>query len=150
EAGAETDVELQVLFRETGSRVLRASIENDGLDADNTCWRVVDVAERMRLLLVEGSLATEWRLMDTGWLRTVLDPTEGSGEANVAEFETKVVDSTTFLLGQEKLQDYDAVVLAGLEQLTETVAAELSAAVEAGTGLLIMLNERCLPESYNL
>src|SRR5690606_10316169 len=33
---------------------------------------------------------------------------------------------------------------------TETVAAELSAAVEAGTGLLIMLNERCLPESYNL
>ena len=56
--------------------------------------------------------------MDSGWLRTILDPTRGEGAASVTEFETKVIERTPFLLGQEKLQDYHAIVLADVERLT--------------------------------
>ena len=66
------------------------------------------------------------------------------------EFATKTIDGTAFLLGQEKIQDYNLVVLANVERLTEKIAEEVSAAVEAGTGLLIALGPRCQPESYNL
>ena len=150
EAGAESEVQFPVLFRKTGYRQLEASIQTDGLEADNVCHRVVDVQERLRVLLVEGSLEHEWRLMDSGWLRVVLDPTEGKGAANVTEFDTLVIDSTAFLLGQEKLLDYHMIVLANVERLNEKVADDILAAVEAGTGLLVMFGERCDAASYNL
>jgi len=150
DAGAETEVPFQVIFRATGKRMLWASIQADGLEGDNTVYRVVDVRERLRVLLVEGSLENEYRLMDSGWLQVVLDPTRGEGDASVTEFATKTIDGTAFLLGQEKIQDYNLVVLANVERLTEKIAEEVSAAVEAGTGLLIALGPRCQPESYNL
>ncbi|MEE2887917.1 MAG: hypothetical protein VX951_10870, partial [Planctomycetota bacterium] len=150
DAGAETDVPFQVIFRTTGKRQLRASIQADGLEADNTTYRVVDVRKRLRILLVEGSLEHEYRLMDSGWMQVVLDPTQGEGEANVTEFATKTIDGTAFLLGQEKIQDYNLVVLANVERLTEKISDELTAAVEAGTGLLIALGPRSQPASYNL
>jgi hypothetical protein len=150
DAGSETEVPFQVVFRTTGKRQLRASIAGDGLDADNIAYRVVNVQERLQILLVEGSLENEYRLMDSGWLQVILDPTRGEGDANVTEFATKTIDATAFLLGQEKIQDYNMVVLANIERLTEKIAEELAAAVEAGTGLLIALGPRSQPESYNL
>jgi hypothetical protein len=150
EAGAETEVHFQVVFRTTGFRQLKASIQTDGLQADNVVYRVVDVQKRLRILMVEGSIEDEYALMDSGWLRVILDPTRGTGNARVTEFETKVVDSTTFLLGQEKLQDYHMIVLANVERLSEKVADDIKAAVQAGTGLFVMCGERVQPESYNL
>lgn len=150
DAGAETEVPFQVVFRTTGKRRLMASIQSDGLEADNVVHRVVDVKERLKVLLVEGSPEHEYSLMDSGWLQVILDPTGGAGEANVTEFSTKTIDSTAFLLGQEKIQDYHLVVLANVERLTEKIAEELSAAVESGTGLLIALGPRIKPETYNL
>ena len=150
DAGAEVDVPFQVIFRTEGMRQLVASIQTDGLEADNTVYRIVDVKKRLRVLMVEGSLETEIKLMDSGWLRLILDPTLGKGDASVNEFETKTVDGTAFLLNQEKLQDYQLIVLANVARLTERVAEQLKSAVEAGTGLLIALGPNSVPESFNL
>jgi hypothetical protein len=150
DAGAEADVPFQVVFRTEGKRQLRASLQTDGLEADNTSYRVVEVKERLKVLMVEGSLEHEFRLMDSGWLRVILDPTLGKGDAAVTEFATKTIDGTAFLLGQENLQDYQMIVLANVKRLTEEIAENLKAAVEAGTGLLIALGPRAVPESYNL
>ena len=151
EAGADVDVHFNILFRNEGMRHLRATIQTDGLEADNACYHVVDVRKQLQVLLVEGSLeADEPSLMDTGWFRRVLDPTQGRGEANVTEFATKVIDSTMFLLRQENLQDYHMIVLGNVEYLSEETADDLKAAVEAGTGLFVMFGDRSQPESYNL
>ncbi len=152
EAGAETEVSFQTIFRSTGFKRLQISIEGDGLRVDNQCFHVVQVRERIQVLMVEGSNEKEEddRLRDSGLLRQLLDPTRGTGPASVTEFQPTVIDLVTFLTGQHKASDYDMVVLANAERLNATAAQDLRMAIKTGTGLLVMLGSRCEPENYNL
>jgi Aerotolerance regulator N-terminal len=150
EAGGSAEVPFQVVFRETGPRRLRASIDGDGLAADNQRYLVVQVRERLQVLLVEGSTEPEEALQDSFWIRAILDPTKGQGPPEVTQFGTKVIDSISFLTGREELTRYDLIVLCNVERLTEQAATRLRAAVRGGTGLFLMLGNRSDLLSYNL
>src|SRR6185436_11177251 len=53
EAGAEGEAEFQVALRETGRRRLRASLPQDGLEADDSRFACVEVRERVRVLVID-------------------------------------------------------------------------------------------------
>ncbi|MHC4515171.1 MAG: BatA domain-containing protein, partial [Planctomycetota bacterium] len=150
EAGGSMEVPFQIIFRDTGPKRLRASLDGDGLAADNQRYLVAQVRERLRVLLVEGSTEQEEGLRDSFWIRAILDPTKGKGSPEVTQFGTKVVDAISFMTGRVQLTDYDLIVLCNVERLTEQTAASLKAAVQGGTGLLLMLGNRCDLMSYNL
>ncbi|MEE9126560.1 MAG: BatA domain-containing protein [Planctomycetota bacterium] len=150
EAGGTVEVPFQIIFRETGPKRLRASIDGDGLAADNQRYLVAQVRERLRVLLVEGSSESEEALQDSFWIRAILDPTRGEGPPEITQFGTKVIDSIAFLTGRENLTDYDLIVLCNVERLTEAAAASLKTAVQGGTGLFLMLGNRVDQASYNL
>ncbi len=149
EAGAEGEVEFLVTFAETGLRWLHASVDGDGLSADNERFLVVRVRDRLRLLLVEGSNETDPDLMDAGHLWQVLDPDRGRGEPAVSMFATKVIDSIEWLSDRERPADYDIVVLANVPRLDERTAAALKQAMLGGTALWVMLGSRVDAASYN-
>jgi len=150
EAGGSVEVPFQIIFRETGARRIRASVDGDGLAADNQRYLVAQVRERLRVLLVEGSTEPEETLQDSFWIRAILDPTKGKGPREVTQFGTKVIDPISFLTGREELTSYDLIVLCNVERLTEQAAARLKAAVQGGTGLFLMLGNRSDLMSYNL
>ena len=150
DAGAEGRVEFPVVLREVGLRRLRASIDGDALAADNERFLVVPVRDRVRVLIVEGGTETDPVLQESGWVRAVLDVTEGEGAPDVTPFATRVVDVVTFLSGRESPARYDLVLLANVERLNEAAARSLREAVQAGTGLLVMLGSNVDPDSWNL
>jgi len=150
EAGGTAEVPFQIIFRETGARRLRASLDGDGLAADNQRYLVARARERLKVLLVEGSTEPEEALQDSFWIRSILDPSKGQGPPEITQFGTKVIDPISFLTGREELTGYDLIVLCNVERLTEQAAASLKAAVQGGTGLFLMLGSRSDLMSYNL
>ena len=149
EAGAEKSVEFPVTFREVGLRTLKASIESDGLEADDARWLVVPVRDRVRLLLVEGSEETEAPLQEAAHLRAVLDPTGGEGSADLTPFEPRTIDTLQFWSGAEPLDAYDLVALCNVESVPPEVADKLKHAMQGGTSLLVLLGNRVRPDAYN-
>ena len=150
EAGAETQEEIAVTFRQTGLRTLRASIADDGLLADNERFMVVPVRDQIRVLIVEGSPESDPGLMDAEHLRAILDPTQGDGPSDLTNFAPTVTDTIAFLSGREDLRDYDLLALANVERLNEAAASIITEALLSGTGLLVMLGDRTDPASFNL
>lgn len=150
EAGADKSVEFPVTFREVGLRMLKASIEADGLEADDARWLVVPVRDKARVLLVEGSDETEAALQEASHLRDVLDPAGGEGPAGLTPFQIRTVDTMQFWSGTEPLEAYDLVALCNVESVPAEIADKLKQAMQAGTSLLLVLGKNVKPDAYNV
>ncbi len=150
DAGADGEVVFQTVFHELGQRKLSVSIDDDALPTDNRRQRIVDVRDRLKMLVVEGSSEDDPSLRESTHLLEVLDPTAGQGSPDLTQFAPTVVDTVSFLAGRTDPADYDLVVLADVPRLDDQVAASLDAAVRAGTGLFIMLGAGANLDSYNL
>lgn len=149
EAGADKSVEFPVTFREVGLRTLKASIEADGLEADDARWQVVQVRDRARLLLVEGSDEVDAALQDASHLRAMLDPTGGEGPAELTPFHIRTVDVLQFWAGNEPLDAYDLVALCNVESVPPEVTDKLKQAMQTGTSLFLILGGQVRPDAYN-
>jgi hypothetical protein len=152
EAGAEAQVEFPVTFHAPGQQRLRASLEQgDGLAADDERFLVARVRDRIALLLVEGEEdETDPALMASEHLRSILDPTRGEGDHDVTPFAPKVISTTQLLMGRERLDSYDAIVLCDVPRLDETAATALREALQTGTGLWVMFGANADPQSFQL
>ncbi|MEZ5963501.1 MAG: BatA domain-containing protein [Planctomycetota bacterium] len=149
EAGGEKAAEFPVTFREVGLRTLKASIEADGLEADDARWLVVPARDRVRVLLVEGSDERDEALQEASHLRMTLDPTGGEGPPELTPFQIRTIDTLQFWSGNEPLEAYDLVALCNVESVPPEVAEKLKAAMQAGTSLLILLGSHVKPDAYN-
>lgn len=149
EAGADKSVEFPLTFLETGLRTVKASIEGDGLDADDVRYLVVEVRDRVKLLLVEGSDETETPLQDASHLRAILDPADGDGDPALTPFQPRVIDTLQFWSGNEPFADYDLIALCNVEAVPAEIADKLKNAMQAGTSLFVMLGGRVKADSYN-
>lgn len=149
EAGADKAVEFPVTLREVGLRTLKASIEADGLEADDARWLIVPVRDRVRVLLVEGSDERDVALQDASHLRMTLDPTGGEGPAELTPFQIRSIDTLQFWSGNEPLDAYDLVALCNVESVPPEVADKLKAAMQSGTSLLLILGGHVKPDAYN-
>ncbi len=145
-AGAEGEADFQYSFREPGRRRVRATIQNDGLAADDERFLTVDVRDRIRVLLVDGA-ADEDPLRAYQYLwRMVLDPDPDA----LPTFAVEAVDTLALLSGQRLPRDYDVTVLADVDRLNQRATQAILTALRAGRGLLVAFGEHTDAESFNL
>lgn len=150
EPGAEGEAEFQVTFREVGRRRVHVALGADVLEADDEWFLTVDVRERIRVLLVDGTSGDDPLQSDTWLWQSVLDPTLGQGSPDLTVFEVRSVDTLALLTGQVDPAAHDLVVLSQVDRLSDKAAELVQKALQAGKGLLVAFGDRTDVESYNL
>ncbi|MBK8098208.1 MAG: BatA domain-containing protein [Planctomycetes bacterium] len=150
EPGTEGEAEFQVTFRETGRRRVHVTLGADVLEADDEWFLTIDVRERIRVLLVDGTGGDDPLRTDTWLWQSVLDPTLGQGSPDLTVFEVRSVDTLALLSGQVDPAAHDLVILSQVDRLSDKSAELLQKAVQAGKGLLVAFGDRTDVESYNL
>lgn len=149
QGAAETAFSLS--FDAPGAHLIEASLEADGLPIDDRRALVVDVPRPLRILGVNGAPDGQRIENDElGFFRAVLTPPEAGRYAlgGLAPFEYSEVDADRFALADQALSDCDLIVLANLPPPSGALIEALSAAVQAGTGLLITLGDRTGVNEY--
>lgn len=144
--GAEGEADFQISFREFGRRKLRASLQNDGLPADDERFLTVDVRDRIRVLLVDGAEGEDpLRAYRYVW-EGILDPDPTA----LPTFAVQTVDPLALLSGRVVPKDHDVTVLADVERINQQAADALQAALRAGKGVFVTFGDRTQIDSYNL
>jgi hypothetical protein len=124
-------------FRAPGSHVVAVRAASDSLDIDNTRRLVVLVRDEVRVLCVAGKPGA------ARYVANALDPDETddspvrpivASEGDVAELD---------------LEQFDAVFLCNLAQLTAGEARRLARFAEAGGGVVVFLGDQARPGAYN-
>lgn len=114
EAQSTIDIDLTGLGA-AGRLVLRAEIDRDANERDNTAWAVLDVREQLRVaVLGTRRFGTRPRITEftpSDWLRLALEPIgETNGRRGGAQIEVEVLDAARLESGD--LAGFDAVVVA--------------------------------------
>jgi len=135
-AGDARTVRIAHTFNEPGPIFVEGKIDGDRLAADDSRIAAVEVADAIRVLLVDGELSLEPFASETDFLAFALDPT---GEiASGIKTERMTEDR----LGAVDLTAYDMVVLANLYSVASRDAERLVAYVRSGGGLAIFLGDQ--------
>lgn len=145
-AGAEGEADFQVSFREPGRRKVRASLQNDALQADDECFATIEVRDRIRVLLVDGAAEDDPLRTYRHLWQLILDP----DPTGLPTFAVETVDTLALLGGQCTPRNYDVTVLADVDRLNQRATAELVQALQAGRGVLVAFGEKTDAESFNL
>ncbi len=125
-SGSTRNVTFTVSPQQSGWLAGRVEIEDDEFPSDNTRFFVLEVPERRRVALVAG------RGQSTEHVDLALSPLLARGRVAV---EVVRVEEASF--AATSLQDFDAVVLAGLSAISSGDAARLAAYVQEGKGILL-------------
>ncbi len=125
-----------------GVAKLTAELDHDdALALDNRASIVLEVVDRLPVLVVDGSPSAHPLHAAAGYLLAAL------GDAGQTGFEPTVIDAAA--LAGTRLADYQAVVLVDVPRLPEAAPAALRAYVAAGGGLLVALGERVDRDHFN-
>ena len=145
-------------FALPGRHVLKAAVvADDDLADDNTLEHVVDVLDRLPVLLVDGGAPNERPLArPTSFLRLALTPeSEAAARPEASPVDplrclvAAVVTNAADLAAVPDLAAIRAIVLAGVPRLPASVAERLVTYVRKGGGLLIAPGQRAEPDFYN-
>lgn len=142
----------QVRFGRAGARVVTAQLlGGDRLAVDTVRRRVVDVADRVRVLVVEGERGGGVLGSSGAFLSVALAPgaVAGgvSGGASNSPLEAEAVSDLE--LPGKVLGEYRVVILAGVGQVAEGTADQLRGFVEGGGVLIVFAGEPVSMENYN-
>src|SRR6185369_8633503 len=112
---------------------------DDRLKVDNTRQRVLDVTSELKLLIVEGErgmsrLGGSGAFLDLALAPPREQPAEGSASRSDSYVAPELVSDLE--LGNKVLNDYRAVILAGVGQLQPAQADQLQKFVQAGGTLM--------------
>ncbi len=138
----------QARFGSGGPHVLSVSITGaDKLRIDDTRYRVVDVASQLKTLIVEGERGGGLLGSSGMFLSLALSPPRIDGAAVQGYVSTEVIGELE--LGNKVLEDYSAVVLAGVGQITSPMAESLARYVNAGGSLVLFMGDAVSADTYN-
>ena len=169
EPGTAFPVTLTGKLTNPGARLLTAKIgqrkgegaeatatQPDELPGDNRFDRLIPVRDRIRVLLVDGSLETDPQKSAAFFFRNAILPTTESSREN---YFVKVTEVKPDQLSPALLGDTDICVLAnvpsssadrnGIPGLPTEFADRLVEFVRSGGGLIIGCGDFTLPEKYN-
>jgi hypothetical protein len=162
DAGGSQTVAFEHHFRRPGARVLSADVSGrDDLPGDNIARRVIQVADRLRVLIIDGDDGAQLLGSPSLYLAAALgwDAPDGSGPAEDAGFDDEKQAMDLFVeptvirapdVGQvTDLTGYSAVILANVPRLPGELADRLEAYVAAGGGLWIAPGCWSEPTFYN-
>lgn len=136
-------------FATGGPHVLSVTlIDQDRLPADNTFWRVVDVASELKTLVVEGKHGINRLEGSAAFIMAALDPRDDAGKSSTESYVAPDLISD-LELGGKPLNDYRLVILADVSQVTADEAETLRHFVEQGGTLMYFMGDLVNKESYN-
>ena len=150
EGGSKRDFTWKHSFDRTGVFNLSCQVEaNDDLAADNRATVVIEVVERISVLLVEGASQLTEMQQDAFFVQAALGRLAGEEESNdwQAVFEPRTI--TPQRLETVELDDYRAVVVPSLTELGEVAVKRLHDFVSEGGGLWIALGPRTDIDAFN-
>ncbi|MBN1422198.1 MAG: BatA domain-containing protein [Planctomycetes bacterium] len=135
-AGDARTVRIAHTFNEPGTVFVEGRIDGDRLAADDARVAAIEVADAVRVLLVDGEPSLEPFASETDFLAVALDPL---GEVSSG---LKTERMTEDRLAAVDLAAYDMVVLANLYSVASREAERLIAYVRSGGGLAIFLGDQ--------
>jgi len=142
-AAGQRGIELKAshTFDTPGQHTVELRLPDDTMPGDNARSLVVEVAESVRVLLVDGEPGIAPRDSEVFFLAQVFY----SGSTPI---RTTVTTDAEWLQ-QPSVGNYDLVVLANVEKLPAERIDQLRAMVEAGCGLMIFTGDQVDPSAYN-
>lgn len=131
-------------FRERGPHRLRAVIEADALEVDDSRAAVVDVPAALRVLLVDGAPSDDVARDEVGYLAAVLEPVQGDDlrGSTGAPFEVRKVEPGRLGDADLDLAAADVIWLANVESLLPRAIERLEVRIAAGGALIVSLGDR--------
>ncbi len=146
QAGATAAVRFYHRFSAGGVHVGRVAVaEDDALPADNVRRFSIELAEKVRAVLVRGGGAVGGALDPAAVLQPALDPYEGAPGPWSVRLRTIEADQ----FGKAALADAEAVLLADLPSFTAAQADDLEAFVRRGGTAVIFLGPGADVRNYN-
>ncbi len=144
--GASKSISLFARLRSEGFHSVTARIPADRLPADDYRTVAVRAIKEVRVLLVDGEPGAEARESETFFLRHALVPV--SPEA-APEYFIKATTLTAPEFAQARLDDFDAVILANVADMSENTLKGLEHYLRRGGGLMIFPGGKVNLSFYN-
>jgi len=138
---SEAVVNLTGNFDSTGVRRGRVTVNGDNFRADNDFYFTVDVARKIRVLLVNGESSPNWFDDEGHWFGLAVSSTE------ISPFSLDTVESDR--LSAQLLSQHDVAVLLNVGDLTNGQAQDLIQYTRGGGSLLIAPGDRVQSEQFN-
>jgi hypothetical protein len=149
-------VRLPMKFRGPASKVLRASLTGVGLKFDDEMKTAIDIIDPIKVLIVSGDERGMPLQNESDFLRIALAPKaaearqKGDNSDNKARGDPCRVEVEAIeKWDEDKLRNYQVVVLANVAQLTDGQALALEQFVYEGGGLWIAPGSLTRVENYN-
>ncbi|NLT72545.1 MAG: VWA domain-containing protein [Verrucomicrobiaceae bacterium] len=174
--GEEQTVTFTHQFGEPGAHALSLTLEvEDDIESDNTGVSAVNVADELRVLIVDGrpsrhafDSASAFAAVALAPSALTLDPSLEANRASVSDeasddFDQNydpTRDSIRFLVAPQVVpipdiatlsgfDEFDAVILADVPRLPSAVADSLADYISGGGGLLVAAGQKTQPDFYN-
>ncbi|GIW80360.1 MAG: hypothetical protein KatS3mg105_2167 [Gemmatales bacterium] len=130
-------------------QVVEAVIENEeeGIDADNRRFAVVEVREQVPVLVVDGGPNPDDPNSDSSFLATALGAERGFEV--VPDPERKGGVRGPALLESPDLSKYACICIANVDRFTDVQLKNLKEYVQRGGGVVFFLGDRVDPDYYN-
>ncbi|HEY0007706.1 MAG TPA: BatA domain-containing protein [Tepidisphaeraceae bacterium] len=145
EPGQSKAVSLFGRLKTDGTYAVTASIAPDRVPADDQLTVVVRGTKRIKVLLADGDTGREARDAETFFLRALFASSGSPGQPPLID----TVQRSASSLATEALDDYDAVVLANVADVSHNTADALAAYVGGGGGLIVFPGDRVDRNFYN-
>lgn len=142
-AGGVAVQRFDVRFPAAGSHVIEARLPPDALTADNLRTAVLDVADRIDVLVIDGDPRGDGRTGDAFYLATALAPGAGAPTGLRPRIEPPRALATL------DLAEFDCVWLLDVAQLDAPEIAALEAYVKAGGGAVFFGGPRTKADAVN-
>ncbi len=136
-AGGDAAVRFTHRFRTAGEHVATVRASGDQLEVDNTRWLTLPVKEHVRVLCVAGKQDA------AKYIASALDPNPSDASA----IQPVVISEGD--LAEQQLQNFDAIFVCNVAQLSANEAERLARYAAAGGGVIFFLGDRVIPERYN-
>jgi hypothetical protein len=135
-------------FQTGGPHVLSVRLfDEDRAQIDNQFQRVIDVTSELKTLIVEGKHGTDALEGSGAFLKLALAPPKDD-KGNTDSYVTPELISD-LELGNKVLTDYSAVLMAGVGQISASVADRLKDYVEHGGTVMFFMGDAVEKENYN-
>ena len=141
--GGEAQIEFEHRFRRSGCHRISVTIDNDSLAFDDRSDAIVEVADALPVLMINGTPHPDPTRSETFFARLALSPPN-----NPAPWvSVRVVSASEFRA--ESIDAARVIVLANVALLGDSQTAALTDFVADGGGLAVTLGDQIKPAWYN-
>ena len=141
--GGEAQIEFEHHFTTPGCHRVSVTIDSDNLAADDRSDAIIEVADALPVLMIDGSPKGDSKRGETFFARLALSPPNNPAPWIAA----RAVSVTAFR--SDSIGDAQVIVLANVASLTDEQTATLTTFVANGGGLFVTLGDQVKPAWYN-